>query len=133
MFPLDLDDDDLIDETDESDEPRDYELDLRTGKLTGRMVTGLDAIKQWIYLALSTERYYYTQHSWDYGSELHTLIGKTVDPEYIESEAARMIEEALLVNKHITDIDDLTCSIDRDVLTVSFTAITDYGEVAINV
>lgn len=133
MFPFDLDDDELDVESDDAAEPSDYEIDLRTGKLTGRIITGLAAIKQWIYLALSTERYYYTQHSWDYGSDLHTLIGQSADPEYIETEAKRMIEEALLVNEYITDIDDVECQIERDQLTVRFTAVTSYGEVDINV
>lgn len=133
MFPFDIDDDEIDDNQIEETEPKDYEIDLQTGKLTGRFVTGLKAIEQWIYIALSTERYFYTQYSWNYGSELSTLIGKQASQAYVESEVKRMIEEALLINEHITEIEDLVCSIRKDILTASFTAITDYGEVDINV
>ena len=45
MFPFDLDDDETeVDEIEEK-EPKDYEVDFKTGKLTGRIITGLDAIK----------------------------------------------------------------------------------------
>lgn len=133
MFPFDIDDDEIDDNQIEETEPKDYEIDLQTGKLTGRFVTGLKAIEQWIYIALSTERYFYTQYSWNYGSELSTLIGKQASQAYVESEVKRMIEEALLINEHITEIEDLVCSIRKDILTASFTVITDYGEVNINV
>ena len=133
MFPFDIDDEELEAEQDEETEPKDYEIDRATGALTGRFVTGLKAIEQWIYLTLSTDRYYFTQYSWDYGSELNTLIGQQGSQSYIESEAKRMLEEALLVNSYITGIEDLTCTVEKDVLTASFTALTEYGEVNIDV
>lgn len=133
MFPFDIDDDEMDVDQEEEKEPRDYEIDLKTGKLTGRFVTRLEAIKQWIYIALATDRYFYTQYSWNYGSELNTLIGKQASQSYIESEAKRMIEEALMINGHITGIENLQCKIEKDVLTASFTAVTDYGEVDIDV
>lgn len=133
MFPFDIDDEELEVEQDEETEPKDYEIDRAAGALTGRFVTGLKAIEQWIYLTLSTDRYYFTQYSWDYGSELNTLIGQQGSQSYIESEVKRMLEEALLVNSYITGIEDLTCTIKKDVLTASFTAITEYGEVSIDV
>ena len=46
MFPFDIEDDEVDVEIDEQTEPSDYEIDLETGKLTGRVITGLDAIKQ---------------------------------------------------------------------------------------
>lgn len=133
MFPFDIDDDELEVNQDEETEPKDYEINLKTGELTGRFVEGLKAIEQWIYIVLSTDRYYFTQYSWNHGSELNTLIGKQASRPYVESEVKRMIEDALMVNEHITSIEDLTCEIRGDVLTASFTVITDYGEVNINV
>ena len=35
MFPFDLDDDEIDVEQREEKEPRDYEIDFKTGKLTG--------------------------------------------------------------------------------------------------
>ena len=132
MFPFDLEDElEIIQE--ETKEPKDYEIDFKTGKLTGRMVTGIKAIEQWIYLALKTDRYFFTQYSWDFGSELSTLIGKHVSREYVESEVKRMVQDALLVNEYITSIENLTCSIENDVLVAAFTVNTVYGVVEINV
>lgn len=133
MFPFDIDDEELESTQDEEKEPKDYEISRTTGALTGRFATGLKAIEQWIYLTLSTDRYYFTQYSWDYGSELSTLIGQQGSQAYIESEVKRMLEEALLVNSLITGIEDLKCEIKGDTLTASFTALTEYGEVNINV
>lgn len=133
MFPFDLDDDEIEVEQEVTREPKDYEIDFATGRLTGRMVTGLKAIEQWIYLVLATDRYFYTQYSWDYGSELNTLIGKHASTGYVESEAKRMVEEALLVNENITGIENMQCKIENDMLTASFTVNTVYGEVNIDV
>ena len=133
MFPFDIDDGEIEVEQEESKEPRDYEIDLKSGKLTGKIITGLSAIEQWIHITLATDRYYYTQYSWDHGAELNTLIGKSVSKEYAKSEVKRMIEDALLVNEYIIGIENVECSIEKDVLTASFTAITEYGEVNRNV
>lgn len=133
MFPFDLDDDEIDVEQREEKEPRDYEIDFKTGKLTGKIITGKKAIEQWIIIVLSTDRYFYTQYSWDHGSELNTLIGQNAKQDYVESEAKRMIEDALSVNENITGIENLDCTIEGDKLMASFTAQTVYGEVDINV
>ena len=101
--------------------------------LTGRIVEGLEAVKAWIYLALSTDRYHFQQYSWDYGNELSTLIGTTTDQEYISMEAKRLVEECLYQNSHITEINDFVATIENDKLSMSFTVETDYGEVEISV
>ena len=48
MFPFDIDDGEIEVEQEESKEPRDYEIDLKSGKLTGKIITGLSAIEQFI-------------------------------------------------------------------------------------
>ena len=53
MFPFDLDDDEIDVEQREEKEPRDYEIDFKTGKLTGKIITGKKAIEQWIIIVLS--------------------------------------------------------------------------------
>lgn len=131
MFPFDLEDENL----EEEDEKifREYEIDFETGQLTGRIVEGLEAVKAWVYLALRTARYRFQQYSWNYGSEFENLIGMPQDKDYVESEIQRMVEDCLKINKHIQGIDELSCSFDDGVLIASFTLITDYGEVEINV
>lgn len=48
---------DTIIEANKVDIPVDYEIDFNTGRLTGGIVEGVEAIKVWIWLALQIERY----------------------------------------------------------------------------
>ena len=57
MFPFDIE---VEDEEEVIEEERalntDYEIDFNTGRLTGRIITGLAAVVQWTRLTLATER-----------------------------------------------------------------------------
>lgn len=114
---------------------REYELDFDTGRLTGRIVTGVDALCVWAYLALKAKRYKWVIYSWQYGEEYTNLIGYSFDEDYLYSEVKRYIEECLFVNEHITAIEDLTVSQVKEMLYIKFKMITDVGskEVAVNV
>ena len=127
MFPFDIDDAELDVEVEEDKEPSDYEIDFETGKLTGRIITGLPAIKQWVMIVLGTDKYYYTQYSWDHGCELRDLIGKGFKQDYIESEVKRIITDALSMSKDIKGISNLVVSYEGDTLTAAFTLDTIYG------
>lgn len=133
MFPFDLDEEEETEIESNETEPKDWEIDLKTGKLTGRIITGLDAIIQWVYITLSVDRYTFAQYSWDYGNDLSTLIGQHYDEDYIKSEAKRMIEDALLVNDDILGIEDFECSFENDKLRAAFKLNTTYGEGDISV
>ena len=128
MFPFDIDEDDVNIAVDEKKEPTDYEIDFTTGKLTGRIITGLDAIKQNVMLIFNTDRYYFQQYSWDYGNELSSLIGKNYDIAFVKAEAKRMVEDALAPVEDIEKIDKFDCEITDDRLTISFRIITIYGD-----
>ena len=67
MFPFE---EELEDELQEEEEyyPREYEIDFKTGKLTGRIVEGAKALAMWAFLALQVDRYTFYTYSWDYGS-----------------------------------------------------------------
>lgn len=114
---------------------REYELDFATGRLTGRIVTGVDALCVWAYLALKAQRYRWVIYSWQYGEEYTNLIGYSFDADYLYSEVKRYIEECLFINEHITAIEDLTVSQIKEKLYVKFKLVTDVGskEVAIDV
>lgn len=135
MFPFDIDDNEIEIDVPETVAPSDYEIDFNTGKLTGRIVTGVDAVKQWVRLALGIERYYFTQYSWNYGSELQSLIGKSGSRDVLKSEAKRIIEDALLINDFIESVNDFDISIIDDRIDAKFTIITTFGdsEVEVNV
>lgn len=128
MFPFDVTTDELQDVTIiQEEEPADYEVDFKTGRLTGKVITRLDAIKQWVRLVLATDRYYFNQYSWTHGSELTTLIGKGYSHEYVKSEAKRMIVDAMKENKFIEKVTNFTASVEFDHLTCNFTLETVYG------
>lgn len=114
---------------------REYELDFKSGRLTGRIVEGVDALCVWAYLALKAWRYRWVIYSWSYGNEVYDLIGNSYSEGYIRSECRRYVEECLLENEHITGIEDLEVSQIKDVLYIKFTMVTDVGskEVEINV
>lgn len=123
MFPFDIEDEEAMPEIEEEKELEEYEVDFESGNLTGRKISGKEAVKQWIHIALSIDRYHYTQYSWEYGSELRELIGKHYDEAYIVTEAKRMVEEAVMQNEKITGIRDFKCSMKCSTLTMSFTAV----------
>lgn len=106
---------------------REYELDFKTGRLTGRIVEGVDALCVWAYLALKAKRYRWVIYSWQYGEEYTNLIGYSFDEDYLYSEVKRYIEECLFVNEHITGIEDLTVNQVNEMLYIRFRMITDVG------
>lgn len=112
--------------------PVEYEINFETGKLTGKTVTGKEAIKVWIYKALMTERYKHIIYTWDYGIELKDLINKSFDRDFIESEVQRYIKEALLINDYIIEVNNFSMSFEGTLLTCNFTVVTDFGEVNIS-
>lgn len=129
MFPFDLEDEEIdAEELEEETEKQEYEVDFETGKLTGRMISGIEAVKQWLTIALAIERYKYTQYSWENGSELSTLIGQGYEKDYVDSEVERMISEVAELNDDITDVSDFNITFEDDRLTVSFKVSTVYGE-----
>ena len=131
-FPFEIEEEET-ETTEQISIPREYEFDFNTGKLTGRIVDGVDAIKTWIYLALKTPRYNHTIYSWDYGSELNELIGKGYSNDHLEIEVERMLNDCLLINENITSIDNITVTRTDDNLTVSFTVNTLLGGIDVNV
>ncbi len=97
------------------------------------IVEGNEAIKVWIYKALSTERFQYLAYSWQYGIELKPFIGKVMSVQQRYSELKRVIIECLMVNPYIKSIDSVQISHEKDKVTVDITLTTMYGEVNINV
>lgn len=125
MFPVDLEEEEF--EVEEQKEQKDWEIDFNTGRLTGRTVTGFEAIKQWVRIALSIDRYTFPQYTWDYGNDLSSLTGKNYDEGYVKSETKRMIEDALSINEDILGIENFECSFKNDKLTATFKLNTKYG------
>jgi hypothetical protein len=108
--------------------------DFKTKNGKMYIVEGNEAIKIWIWKIFQTPRYRYLIYSWDYGNELEELIGKG-SQSFIKSEAERLVKEAIwpTLNGYVEDIKNLEIDFKDDILIISFTAITPYGEARINV
>jgi hypothetical protein len=118
--------------------PKEYAWDfdkndfkLKDGKF--QIVEGIEALKIWIWKALKTSRLTYPIYSNTYGQEIEKLVGKGLSKSLIESEAKRLTLECLKENEHILDIKNFKVSKEKDLLNISFTAVTDCGEVIIDV
>ena len=112
---------------------REYEIDFKTGRLTGRIAEGVDALHVWAYLALKSGRYRWPIYSWAYGEEITNLIGYSYSDEYLQSEVKRYVEECLAENEHITGITDLVVTREKDLLSIRFTLVTDVGSKEVDV
>ena len=93
-----------------------------------KIVEGNEAIKVWAYKALLVPRYQYSIYSWDYGSELLSLIGKAYTPQLTKAEAKRYIEEALKINPYILDVNVVDTDFKDSVLSANVKITTIYGE-----
>lgn len=96
-------------------------------------VSGLEAVKVWAWKAIHTPRFYHEIYTWDYGSEISSLIGQTYSEELKLSEANRYLRECLLINPYITDVTNIDIFFAKDVLSINCTIITLYGEGTIDV
>lgn len=130
LFALMEDDEIKTDEVkdDEQIVLREFDIDFETGLLTGEVVTGVEALKVWAWLALKTARYRYLIYSWQYGSELETLIGSPYSEATTRDKVRTFIESALEPRQEITGISDYTCTFSGDTVTAAFKLDTIYGE-----
>lgn len=111
---------------------REYGIDFATGRLTGTIVEGIEAVKVWIWNCLHTERFRYPIYSWDYGVEYEQYIGQTVSDELLQADACIETEEALKVSPYITGISDFSAEFSKTKLHLTFTAETVFGNLEVN-
>ncbi len=57
--------DDIEDDSEVIGTSQTYKIYFENGRITNEFITGLDAIKQFVYLSLHTERYAYSVYSHD--------------------------------------------------------------------
>lgn len=109
------------------------EFKFKDGKMY--LVTGIEAVKLWIWKLFMTSRYKELIFNWDYGSDLENLIGKGYTQGYLNSEAERYVREAVKYNlsQYVKDIKNVVVRFKEGILTIEFTAVTIYGEVEISV
>lgn len=106
-----------------------YAIDWVNGRLSGK-ISGLEAVRQYIYKTLKTECNRYLIYGTDMGSGIKALVGQGIaSREYLESDIPRLVKKALS-DKRILGVHDFsfTYSLDeRDSVSISFVADTIYG------
>ena len=105
-----------------------FYLDINRNVVYG-YTDGQDAMRQAIYLILSTERYQYIIFSRNYGIELLDLYGKQMT--YVLPELERRITEALLQDTRIKSLENFSFAVARNAILTTFTAVTIHGEIPI--
>lgn len=94
-------------------------------------IDGLEAIKQSIISMLSTERYAYLIHTWQYGATMEKYIGENID--FILSDIGREIKETLLTDNRILDVREFEYNqFEPDSLRITFLVDTIYGSANLN-
>ena len=94
-----------------------------------------EALKVWIFKALKTERFRYTDvHSDNYGSELETNIGTIYQKSVKDALIINQIRDTLLVNPYILECYNFDISNeDEYVPQITFNVKTVYGELEMEV
>jgi len=105
-----------------------FYLDIARNAVYG-YIDGQEAVKQAIYLILSTERYQYAIFSWNYGIELFDLFGKQMT--YVLPELKRRITEALLQDTRIKSLENFGFKVSKNKILTTFTAVTIFGGIPI--
>ncbi|WP_144525615.1 DUF2634 domain-containing protein [Bacillus pumilus] len=124
-----------IEETEEDEEVETsttYRIDVETGRLTGETISGIEAIRQFVYMTLRTERYAHPIYSHDIGTEIQELLTDTeATDEYKEMEIPRLLEEALMVDERIDHIEEIEITKENDSFHVKLAIVTDEGTLEI--
>ncbi|WP_366207975.1 DUF2634 domain-containing protein [Bacillus amyloliquefaciens] len=124
--------DDFEDDSEAIETSRTYRIDFENGRITNELIAGLEAIKQFVYMALHTERYSYSVFSHDIGNELQEVLSdnETTDA-YKKMEIPRLIEEALIYDDRISSVTDFEIDKSGDRFIVSFIVEADEGTLEI--
>ncbi len=98
-------------------------------EMSGTKISSLDSLCQAIRVMLEVPRYRYPIYSWQYGSELDTLIGSGFSD--VQQKAPTMIRDALLRDDRIDEVDSFTVSRtqQRDAADITFTVHSRLGNI----
>ncbi len=125
-IPIPIDD---IDTSAESIPSKTAYINFDAGRIIG-YVDGLSAMRQFVKKTLMTPRFRCLIYSSGCGAEVDTLISENRDEDFFESEAQRMVEEALLCDARVSEVYDFEFASDGDSRTISFTVDTIYGTIS---
>ncbi|MCZ4246679.1 DUF2634 domain-containing protein [Bacillus amyloliquefaciens] len=124
--------DDIEDDSEVIETSQTYKIDFENGRITNERITGLEAIKQFVYVSLHTERYAYSVFSHDIGNELQDILADNeLTDAYKKMEIPRLIEEALIYDDRVSSVSDFEIEKQGDSFHISFTVETDEGTLEI--
>ena len=119
---------------------KEYAIDFKTGEYIKegndiKVLEKNEALKVWIFKALKTERFRYTEvYSDNYGSELETNIGTIYQKSVKDVLMINQIRDTLLVNPYILECYNFEISNeDEYVPQITFNVKTVYGELEMEV
>lgn len=120
---------------------KEYAIDFKTGEYIKdenndvKVLEKNEALKVWIFKALRTERFRYTDvHSDNYGSELETNIGTIYQKSVKDALMINQIRDTLLVNPYILECYNFEISNEEEyVPQITFNVRTIYGELEMEV
>ena len=103
-----------------------YTFDQVNGRISRTKIDQIDAIKQMVRKTLQSNRYQSLIYSFYYGTEIETLVGK--QPNFVLTESARMIREALIFDDRILNVINFKNTIVGDSFSVTFTVQSIFGQ-----
>lgn len=105
---------------------RTFQMHDATKTISG-IIDEVEAIKQAVFLILNMERYEWLIYSWNYGVELHGLIGQPID--FCIAEIERRIREALLQDDRITAVENFKFEVNKKKVLTTFTVVSIFGSI----
>ncbi|MDE7183210.1 MAG: DUF2634 domain-containing protein [Lachnospiraceae bacterium] len=106
-----------------------YAIDWVNGRLSGK-ITGLEAVRQYIYKTLKTECNKYLIYDIGVGTGIKALVGQGIaSREYIETDIPRIVRKALN-DTRILNVHDFNYDYpddERNAIRISFVVDTVYG------
>lgn len=102
-----------------------YRIDFISSTISSEIIDYEEAIKQFVYMALRTQRFLHPIYSQDYGSQIVEVIrDKEITEELRLSEIERMVKEALIYDERIEDVTNYESRKDGDRYIASFDVVT---------
>lgn len=125
MLPVIEIEEDVLEALEETEESSSYDFAINGNRIRGN-VEDLEAMKQAIFLILSTERGEHAIYPEDYGVELQELYGE--DIEWVIPELEIRIKEALLMDERISEVGNFEFdTTKKGTILVSFSVETTKG------
>lgn len=99
------------------------------------LVEGNEALKIWLYWAVTTQKDRWRANSRDYGTEIERMIGLPVTTAIKSSELTRTIREAVAISPYVKRIKGVDVALEGGLVTVTVTVESVYekGWVSISV